>query len=223
MEKRLLQLSEVRASGDKRKVSGYAATYNTRSGNLGGFYEQIASGAFDRVLRSKPDCVLTINHDASKLLARTASGTLRLSADSKGLAFDADLPNTSYARDLSESLSRGDLNSCSFAFSLGPGDDDWSDELDEERSLIRVRTIRNFNQLHDCAIVSNPAYPGTSVDARYNVVAAEVRSYVARTTPRMTQEQINEMVDNRDLEKYPLSGSEILELIQRRRAVLEEF
>jgi phage head maturation protease len=47
MEKRF-QVTEVRAvrNGDKRTITGYAARYKVLSGDLGGFRERIASGAF---------------------------------------------------------------------------------------------------------------------------------------------------------------------------------
>lgn len=84
------------------------------------------------------------------------------------------------ARDVYTLVKRGDLNACSFAF-LGT-DEDWSEEEDDEEDGTRssgnrivVRNITNFHKLVDCSVVSSPAYPGTSVDAR-NIVAAEVRS-----------------------------------------------
>jgi hypothetical protein len=41
-----------------------------------------------------------VDHDRSKVLARTRSGNLKLSEDSTGLAFEVSLPDTSLARDV---------------------------------------------------------------------------------------------------------------------------
>ena len=105
-------------------VRGYAAKYNQLShplpaGNRAKFRECIAPGAFDRILRTNPDVVCTFNHDVNAVLGRTTAGTLLLKADSRGLAFESDLPNATAGRDTYESVKRGDLNGCSFAFNLG--------------------------------------------------------------------------------------------------------
>src|SRR4051794_20783802 len=115
MERRLVTASDVRASqsGDM-KVSGYAAKYGVLSNMLGDgrarFRERIEPRAFDKALKNA-DTVATINHDVSRVLGRTTSGTLRLSSDSTGLAFECDLPDTSYARDLYTLVKRGDMRS----------------------------------------------------------------------------------------------------------------
>lgn len=197
MEKRILGCHGLRSiKTDKGMcVRGYAASYGVLShplpGNNGStFRERIAKGAFDGVLADpKLDCVALWNHDQNMPLGRTTAGTLKLRSDSKGLAFDCDLPNTSYARDLYESVKRGDTNGCSFAFQLGQRnqDENWEEEeIEDEKDLglrgkvvkALVRTIRNFQKLMDISLVTSPAYPGTSVDARNILVGAEVRSYV---------------------------------------------
>jgi HK97 family phage prohead protease len=191
IERRVLPTSfEVRATkltNGQMGVYGYAARYGVLSGklpsgNTGYFRERIQTGAFDRVLRSNPDVVCLFNHDANYPLGRTTSRTLALNSDEKGLRFACELPNTSYARDLHTSIERGDLSGMSFAFNLGQGDDDW-DEEDTDEGRCAVRSILNFSALHDVSVVTNPAYPGTSVDAldARNIVApVEVRSRLTR-------------------------------------------
>jgi uncharacterized protein len=183
-ERRLLNSCETRAKqfGKRLRVSGYAARYGVLSKQLSDktgqykFRERIASRAFDDVLDSSDlDCIATMNHDVDKILGRTKSGTLRLRSDDNGLFFDCDLPNTTYALDLYESINRGDMSECSFAF--GPCDDEYGEEdVEGERSV--VRTIKRFGSLRDVSIVTSPAYSGTSVIARSAVVADEVRSRV---------------------------------------------
>lgn len=182
MEKRTLPAYEFRAGdvGGSKTVSGYAARYGVLSNPIpvktgAQFRERIVAGAFDRILRTKPDVIATFNHDKNLVLGRTTSGTLRLSSDDHGLRFSCSMPNTTAGRDVYESVKRGDINGCSFAFRLGPGMDEWDDEGGEA-----VRTLRDFNQLMDISLVTEPAYPGTEVDARGTELSAEVRSRFER-------------------------------------------
>ena len=209
MEKRF-QLTEVRAvkNGDKRTIIGYAARYNLLSCDLGGFRERIASGAFKRILATKPNVVCLFNHSDNAVLGRTTAGTLRLSEDSRGLKFECDLPDTTAGRDTYESVQRGDLNGCSFAFMVDDSrmceykEEEIDDEEDGMRGMVKraaraiIRTIRDFANLIDVSVVTHPAYPQTSVDAR-NLVGAEVRSRVASfqkpfVTPGQIRQRMNE-------------------------------
>lgn len=52
---------EKREDGEGPRIVGYAAKFNTRSNNLGGFVEVIAPGAFDDVLDD--DVRALFNHD----------------------------------------------------------------------------------------------------------------------------------------------------------------
>ena len=139
-------------------VKGYLAVYNQRSVDLGNFTEIVAPGAFTNSLKVSPDVRLLANHDWTKPLARTASGTLTLRDDSHGLGFTGTLPDTTYARDLSESMSRGDVTGCSFGFNCD--DDSWANTDDGV-----VRTLRAVS-LIEGSIVTVPAYPQTSVCLR---------------------------------------------------------
>lgn len=154
---------EVRESGDGMTFVGYAAKFNSRSENLGGFIETIEPGAFKRTLQSRNDVKLLVNHDAGRVLASTRSGTMRLYEDSIGLKVEADLPNTSDGRDMAELLRRGDLSSMSFGFNVIK--DSWSAD-GTERTLKSVR-------LFETSIVAWPAYQATE---------AAVRSYDALAT-----------------------------------------
>ena len=153
-----------RGAAGGMKFKGYAARYSSTSNDLGGFREVLAPGAFDKVLgrRSKPDVILTYNHNADLLLARTASGTLSLASDEKGLRFSADAPDTQLARDLSTLIRRGDLTGASFAFTVQPSAEAWT--TDERGQAIR--TIREVSELYDVSIVATPAYSSASVGVR---------------------------------------------------------
>ncbi len=153
---------EIRSEGEGddagKIISGYAAVFNSRSSNLGGFVEVIEPGAFDDVLDD--DVRGLFNHDNSLILGRSTAKTLRLSVDSKGLKYDIDAPNTQVGRDLLVSIDRGDITESSFAFRVE--DDAWSEDDD---GMI-VRTIRKFRKLFDVSPVTYPAYSDATVALR---------------------------------------------------------
>jgi len=170
-EKRMLpaqqcELRAVQPEGEEGqnlppRIAGYGAVFNQRSDLLGGiFVEIIAPGAFDEVLAQ--DVRGLFNHDPNYLLGRTVSGTLRLSVDQRGLAYEIDTPNTQTIRDLVvEPLKRGDMSGSSFAMRVAPGGDTWH----EEDGVI-VRTIYKIAELRDVGPVSFPAYPDSSAAQR---------------------------------------------------------
>lgn len=163
IEKRIA--TEVRAEG--RKLTGYAAVFNTET-RVADFHEKIAPGAFRSTLADGHDVLALADHDPSRVLARTRSGTLRLSEDERGLKFELDVPDTSAGRDVLALATRGDLGGCSFGFSVPENGDSWTGDKRELRSVI----------LHEISIVqAHPAYPQTSVQARsrQNRTAADRR------------------------------------------------
>ena len=138
-------------------IRGYAAVYNSDSEWMGGFYEQIEAGAFDSVLEN--DVRAYFNHDENLLLGRVSSGTLRISTDKRGLFYEVDLPNTTYANDLVELMKRGDVNQSSFAFLIEK--DRW-----EQRDGITYRIIEKVSRLLDVSPVSQPAYPDSTSELK---------------------------------------------------------
>jgi HK97 family phage prohead protease len=92
MQERRSAPLEVRARG--RRLEGYAATFGVEA-ELPGFTEVLSPGAFAASLAGgRGDILALVDHDHGRVLARTKSQTLRLSEDSKGLAFDLDVPAT---------------------------------------------------------------------------------------------------------------------------------
>lgn len=151
-------VAELRSEVTGDRLSGHAAVFNQYA-KLSRHYEALAPTAFDAVLRNDPDVKGLINHDPSKLLARTSNGSLKLGTDSVGLAFEMELPNTSYANDLRELVARDLLTSMSFGFI--PDQDEWSHKEGRQ-----VRTHTSVGALLDVSIVTYPAYSDTSVMLR---------------------------------------------------------
>jgi len=123
-------------------------------------YEQLARSAFDEALSGDPDVKALVNHDPSMVLGSTRGKTLRLEVDNRGLAFEVDLPDTSYARDLKELVARNDITAMSFGFL--PGKDEWSRGPNGRQ----VRTHTSVKRLVDISPVAYPAYEGTEVFLR---------------------------------------------------------
>jgi len=148
---------ETREADDgAMRLSGYAAVFNDSSVPLP-FSERIAPGAFRKTLSETPDVRLLINHEGLPL-ARTKNGTLELSEDEVGLRFDADLPDTTEARDLWTLIQRGDVDQMSFAFRVIR--QKWNADR-TERTLTEVSLADG-----DVSVVTYPAYPTTTVEAR---------------------------------------------------------
>ena len=147
---------EVREESDGMRLEGYAALFNSRSENLGGFTETIKPGAFRASLKSRNDIKLLWNHNSDIVLGSTRAGTLSLTEDDRGLRVSALLPNNTAGRDAKESISRGDVTGFSFGFSMpARGGDEWSAD-GTERVLKSVR-------LHEVSVgVAFPAYPETN-------------------------------------------------------------
>ena len=148
--------SETRAV-EGRTVEGYASVFNSMSEDLGGFREIILPGAFKNALND--DIRALYNHDSNYLLARTASGTLEVKEDDKGLYYRFEMPNTSYGNDLLELYKRGDLTQSSFGFTVDK--DSW--RLEEGQ---HVRYIESVSSLFDVSAVVYPAYASASSGLR---------------------------------------------------------
>lgn len=157
-ERRFLT-GELRAKrGDGgNKIGGYAAKYNVISEDLGGFREVLLPGCFD--LDNSPDIVCNFDHDDCRILGRSTSGTLRVSADDVGLAFECDTPNTTLGNDIVELIARGDIASNSFAFTVE--EEEW-DEMEDGTPLRKIKRC----VVWDTAVVIHPAYPETELALR---------------------------------------------------------
>ncbi len=177
-ELRTLVAQELRATGsDKQpRIEGYAATFSGIA-DLGGFKEKIAPGAFTRTLADGDEVVFLVDHNPSAILGRLSAGTLRLQQDSKGLRFEVDLPPTTVAADAHANLKAGNLQACSFGFSVdGPDGETW-EQMSDGSALRTLLSVRLF----DCSVVTYPAYTNTSASAR-NVVGEHVEARMASLT-----------------------------------------
>lgn len=149
---------EVRSDGGRTVVSGYAAVFNSFFDELG-YREIIKPGAFARALQQSQDVRGLFNHDPNHVLGRTRSGTMRLYEDETGLRYEIDPPETTTARDVVESLKRGDISGSSFSFTVAPGGETWRSEGDQY-----IRELTDLD-LYDVGPVTFPAYTATTSEA----------------------------------------------------------
>jgi hypothetical protein len=159
--------SELRAEsqGDEMAIAGYAALFNSESKDLGGFKEKIAPGAFTRSLQQGDAVYCLFNHDSSRVLGSTKNGTLKLTTDEHGLKFRCIInPKDAEAVATHARIERGDINECSFAFTVNKDGQQWQ-EMNGNEDFFAMRTLTDVNLL-DVSAVTYPAYGGTSVGAR---------------------------------------------------------
>lgn len=150
--------AEIRADEDAVKVSGYAAVFGEETNIAGMFTEVIERGAFQSAIKRGDDVTFLINHEGLPL-ARTRSGTLKLTEDDRGLFMEAELDGEDPdVRSIVPKMKRGDLDKMSFAFY--PDVQEWDDTGDMPKRIIK--DLRLF----DVSIVTTPAYDGTEIGLR---------------------------------------------------------
>lgn len=185
---------ENAASTDSRTVRGYGAVFNSQSEDLG-FREILAPGSITNDTIANSDVFARFNHDSSKILARCNHGTgsLKLSVDDRGLAYEFEAPKTAAGDELLEALRRGDISQSSFAFTVREEDEEWKFVGGE-----LLRTIYKIDKLYDVAPVYQPAYSATECNAR---IIERAQSHINRKTTLLGKlESLQEKVNENDAE-----------------------
>jgi uncharacterized protein len=199
-ERRVTQFGDMRAvnKGNSRTIFGYAALFAPdQTQDMGGWREEVHPKAFDRCLRSSPDVVALFNHDSNALpLARTTSGTLRLSVDARGLRYELDTPDTNLGRDLSILLDRGDIHQSSYSFRCLS--ESWRNDVDGTP----IRTVLDA-ELLDVSPVTYPATLNTTSSAT---------EMALRNAPASVREKLNVRDDDDPCDPYEDEDCEDLEV-----------
>jgi HK97 family phage prohead protease len=150
IERRLVDASlEIRTADDGTiGLRGYAAVFDSPAHG-----EVVKRSAFNRTLAQRDDVRLLVNHEGVPL-ARTKSGTMRLSVDDRGLVVEVDSldPSNPTVQELVSAMSRGDVDQMSFAFA----------DVNPTRNSEGVRELREVI-LYDVSVVTYPWYDMTSV------------------------------------------------------------
>ena len=148
---------ELREQNGSLNLSGWASVTESPY-DMSYYTETIKRGAFTKTLAERPDVQLLLNHEGLPL-ARTMSGTLRLSEDDRGLHVDADLsPDDPDVQRLAPKVQRGDIDQMSFAFRATR--QEWDEDY-ENRQILEVNMNRG-----DVSVVNQGANPATSFSMR---------------------------------------------------------
>lgn len=154
-------------------ISGYFIVFNSETELYEGCFEEIAPESFDNVDLS--DVRALIDHDTSKVLGRTKSGTLTLSVDAKGVYGEIKVnENDTEAMNLYSRVQRGDVDQCSFGFNI-------LDEAMETRDDGSYKFTIKAIELFEVSVVTFPAYADTAVEARSKQIEnMEKREFLAK-------------------------------------------
>lgn len=155
---------------ETRTIEGYAIVFNQRSQLLCDWEiyrmveETIPPSAIGPATLNACDVVADLEHNPTRMLARRnkGQGTLELLLDEKGLMYRFEAPHTVDGDYALEMVRRGDLRGSSFAYST---DEQVNVTYTKDGDTL-VRTVNKIDAIYDVAIVANPAYLQTSVQAR---------------------------------------------------------
>ena len=185
--------AELRADPESRMISGYGIVFNSDSLPL-----QIWDDQTGRIIEAVEiitqdsmkgadmrDVISAINHDFQKVLGRTTSGTMKLSADAKGVSYRAEAPKTGYADDVIELLQRGDLSGSSFVFSM-----DWEAgyDIQERDDGVLQASPKKITKVYEMGPVINPAYPETTAQNRSAALETAVKRFLEEKQAKETKE-----------------------------------
>jgi len=173
---------ELRKSETGTTAAGYAAVFNAESSPIYDMFREIIKpGAFARSLSDGSDIVALYGHEMNDVLGRTSAGTLKLSEDATGLAFEIALPDTSLGRDVATLLQRGDLKGASFGFRTRSAT--WPEAKSADglpiRELLDVELI-------EISLTAFPAYPDTSAALR-DMYTAQLSYWRRKRAERILQ------------------------------------
>lgn len=173
-------------NSESRTIEGVACKMGVAY-DMGWYKEVVSIGAFDSALKNS-DIRCLVDHDPSKLLGRTSSGTCEVWIDGDELRYKVpDMPNNSVGNDTLESIRRKDLKESSFGFTIKRGrwetiEDEGKDWEDWERTYY----IEEVGIVYDVSPVTFPANPDTSVMKRsFEAYRKQARPAEVEETPSL--------------------------------------
>lgn len=141
-----------------RKITGYAAVWDTVGSGDGRQPEVIRRGAFARALNSGKTIYALWSHDRRFPLGNTRNGTLVLREDEHGLYFEATPPDTTYWQDIKALVAGDYAGGASFGFPHFV----YHRETVNGKPVLAVTEV----DLEEVSPVIMPAYESTSLQLR---------------------------------------------------------
>ena len=149
---------QITNNGEKPRIEGYFAVFNSNYEIEKGYTESIAPGAFTDELHA--DVRALIDHESRLVLGRTTAATLELREDERGLWGGIDVnPNDTEAMNLYARVQRGDVSQCSIGFRI------IEEEVEKREDGTVHWTIKKV-KLYEVSCCTFPAYEETGISAR---------------------------------------------------------
>lgn len=186
--------TEYRADDDGN-VTGVPIVFEQPTDIGGWFEETIARGAISEdVLR---DVAFFYNHDLNtKPLARTRTGKLKFSIENDGVHMTAQVNRErSDANDLYLAIRDGDIDGMSFMFRIEG--EEWTG-LDTDYPHRRITKI---GYVQEVSAVNYPAYEGTSINARANLLSDDDKKALDEARAKAVDTVRKSLDDDLELEK----------------------
>lgn len=197
--KQYRSLLQVAPNLQGRTITGTAIVFDSWSNNLydpmvGVFQEKIERGALTQETLDNSDIVATMGHDKNYVMARRkfGHGNLELMLTERGLDFKFDCPETVKGEELLQHIKRGEIDSCSFAFTNPDDGERWYKEGD-----MLKREVTKIDRIYDVSMVFYPAYEETSVSAR----SIELAKQALEKNNDSYMNDENEKIENREVEE----------------------
>lgn len=158
-----MQAMKVEIRADKVIIEGYVNAVERRSRPfyhqvLGKIVEVVVPDAFKRAIARSKDIKVLLNHNETRELASTKSGTAKLYEDNVGLKAIVEITDP----EVIDKARKGKLQGWSFGFTNA------KHELRATETDAQERRLTDF-VLHEVSIIDDratPAYFGTSIETR---------------------------------------------------------
>ncbi len=187
METRNFDL-QMSVTDEQPVLYGYAVRWNELSQPLP-FLERFLPGAFKEQLGTDGDVLALVDHSTDKVIGRRSNSTLSLSEDQAGLKVEIK-PNTgtTWGKDIVSLVERRDVTGMSIGFKAI--EDAWDNQDGKQ-----IRSVEKAS-LVEVSVVVNPAYAGTNIDKRKEVVDMDeqVKNEVEEVTEERTETTSKEVL-----------------------------
>ena len=195
--------SNISADVDEnsRTIKGAAVVFDKWSRELGGFKERIMKGAITQELIENSDIIANYEHNSEDYMLaryRNGGGTLSLELTDDALLFEFEAPTTAKGDELLYHVRNGNIDECSFCFTISEDEGAQRWYKDDQGQL--CRDIYKIGGLYDISMVIHAAYGDTYCYSRNQEEAKRALEIMDRSN------EINTMLDSmiKELDQYKI-------------------